>query len=103
MRTVKFFTSPLILIVVIYLLLIQNLILKGSFEVYRFSEYEYIYKYGTYISKVCVYIGLLLSLASPFIIWLQTKNIFKKFKVILVIAFLPAFYHVLLFILSKFN
>lgn len=102
-KTVKIFTSPFIFTVVIYLLLIQYLILKGGFEVYRFSEHQYIYKYSKLISRVCVYIGLLLSLLSPLIIWLQTKNNLKKFRVILAIAFLPAFYHILLFILSKPN
>lgn len=99
-RLYNFCTSPIILTLVIYLLLAQYLFLKGSFEIYRFSEQKYIYEYGVLISKRLVYFAFILSFLSPLLIWLKTKREFKENKTIIIIAFIPALYFSLLYILS---
>lgn len=99
----NFYTSPITLTIVIYLLLAQYLFLKGGFEIYRFSEQKYIYEYGKLISKGLVHIAFILSFSSPLLIWLKTKNKFRKNKIIVIIAFIPALYLITLYILTSLN
>lgn len=101
MKKVTFITSPYILIIIIYLFLAQNLFLKGRFEIYRFSEQKYLYEYGNLISKEFVYIAFILSFVSPLLIWLKTKKEFRDYKILTFIAFIPALYFILLYLLSS--
>ena len=102
-RLYNFCTSPIVLTLVIYLLLAQYLFLKGSFEIYRFSEQKYIYEYGKLICKGLVHIAFILSFLSPLLIWLKTKNKFRENKIIVIIAFIPALYLITLYILTSLN
>ncbi len=84
----------------IFLFLAQYLILKGEFEMYRFSDKKQVYEYGKYISKGFVYIGFILSFFYPLIVGLQNKKDFRKYIVWVILGFLPALYFVVLFALS---
>lgn len=91
----NFWTSPITLTIVMYLLLAQYLFLKGRFEIYRFSEQKYLYEFGNLISKGFVYIAFILSFVSPLLIWLKTKKEFREHKTIIIITFIPALYFIL--------
>lgn len=98
----KFITSINIVLVTIYLFLAQNLLIRGLgwLNSYRFSEQKYIYEYGMLISKRLVYLAFGLSIAFPLIVWLKTRNNFRKHLVILSIGFIPGLYFITLYILS---
>jgi hypothetical protein len=100
-RFFQFILSPNVILVVIFVFLIQGLLLKGRFEIYRFSDQTYIYKYGTLISRGLVYIALVLSFLYPLIIWSKAKNGFRKNLLLMFIGFLPALYFIILYALSS--
>ena len=89
-----------IVLILIFLFLAQYLILKGEYEVYRFSDKQYLYEYGKQFSKGLVYVGLILSILYPLIVWLKEKKEFMKNIVWVIIGFMPALYYILLFVLS---
>ncbi len=96
----RFLLPYKIVLFLIFLFLAQYLILKGEFEIYRFSDNKYLYENGKQFSKGLVYIGLILSALFPLIVWFQRKKDFKKNIVWVIIGFFPALYYTLLFILS---
>ncbi len=98
----QFIISPKVLLVLIFIFLAQGLLLKGQFEIYRFSDSKYyIYEYGTFISKGLVYIAFVMSFFYPLIIWLKTKIDFRKNLTSVIIGFLPALYFIVLYTLSN--
>lgn len=86
--------------IIIFMLLAQGLLLKGSFEVYRFNH-EHIYIYGKLVSNGLVYIAFFWSFLYPIIMWLRHRDIFKNNLILMIIAFLPALYFIVLSVLSK--
>ncbi len=99
----EFIISPKILLITIYLFLAQNLLLRGKFQVYRFSEQEYIYEYGILISKGLVYLAFALSFLYPIIVWLKAKTDFRKNLLLVIIGFIPALYFIILYSLGIFQ
>ncbi|WP_194850746.1 hypothetical protein [Nonlabens antarcticus] len=93
--------SPLLLLVGIYCLLAQNILLKGQFETFRFSQNSYIYDYGILISKGMVYLAFALSFMFPLIIWINKKHSLKKKILLTIVGSLPALYFILLYSLSS--
>lgn len=87
-----------VIIVVIFLFLIQYLLLKGTFEMYRFTNQEYIYSNGKAISKGLTYIAFILSFLYPLIVWFQRKKSLKKAFVWGAFGFLPALYYIVLYL-----
>ena len=97
----EFITSPKRLLIAIYLFLFQYLLLKGKFEIYRFSEQSYIYEYGILISKGLVYLAFILSILYPLILGIKDKKDFKKIIILAIIGFIPALFCIILFTLSN--
>ncbi|PCH74925.1 MAG: hypothetical protein COB98_09635 [Flavobacteriaceae bacterium] len=100
-KIIAFITAPKTLLIVIYLMLAQKLLLAGEFQYFRNTEQSYIHEYGTKISKGLVYLAFALSFLYPLIIWLQTKNNFRKHLTIVIIGSIPALYFGILYMLSS--
>jgi len=99
----KLITSTKTLLITIYLFLALNLLLRGLgwLNSYRFSEQKYIYEYGMLISKGLVYLAFGLSFLYPLIVWLKTKDDFRKNIILTIIGFIPALYFITLYTLSN--
>jgi hypothetical protein len=102
-KNFEFIISTKTLLIAIYLFLAQNLLLRwlGLLNSYRFSEQKYIYEYGILISKGLVYLAILLSFLYPLIVWLKTKNDFRKNIALVIFGFIPALYFIILYTLSS--
>jgi hypothetical protein len=97
----EFIISTKTLLITIYLFLAQKFLLIGLLNSFRFSEQKYIYEYGILISKGLVYLALVLSFLYPLIVWLKTKNDFRKNLVLVIFGFIPALYFIILYMLSS--
>jgi hypothetical protein len=97
----EFIISTKTLLITIYLFLAQKFNLRGLLNSFRFSEQKYIYEYGILISKGLVYLAFLLSFLYPLIVWLKTKNDFRKNLVLVIFGFIPALYFIILYTLSN--
>lgn len=102
-RKLKFISSTKILLILIASFLIQGILFKGRFEIFKFSDHRYLYEYGTFVSKVLVYIAFVLCFFYPLIVWLKTNNNFRKNLVLMILGFIPALYFILLYVFSKPN
>ena len=100
-RFFEFIISTKTLLITIYLFLAQKFLLRELFNSYRFSEQKYIYEYGILISKGLVYLAFVLSFLYPLIVWLKTRNDFRKNLVLVIIGFIPALYFIILYTLSS--
>ena len=97
----EFIISTKTLLITIYLFLAQKFLLRGLLNSFRFSEQKYIYEYGILISSGLVYLAFLLSFLYPLIVWLKTKNDFRKNLVLAIFGFIPALYFIILYMLSS--
>ena len=96
----EFIISTKTLLIAIYLFLAQYHLLRPGLEnSYRFSEQKYIYEYGILISKGLVYLALGLSFLYPLIVWLKTKNDFRKNLLLVFLGFIPAIYYIIVTII----
>lgn len=97
----EFIISTKTLLIAIYLFLAQYLLLRrlGLINSYRFSEQKYIYEYGILISKGLVYLAFGLSFLYPLIVWLKTKNDFRKNLLLVFFGFIPALYYIIVTII----
>ena len=96
----EFIISTKTLLIAIYLFLAQYLLLSpGLINSYRFSEQKYIYEYGILISKGLVYLAFGLSFLYPLIVWLKTKNDFRKNLLLVFFGFIPALYYIIVIII----
>jgi hypothetical protein len=100
-KLVQIIISSKIVLILIFVFLVQGIFLKGVFEVYRFSEQYYIYKYGNLISKAFVYLAFILSFLYPIIFWFKNKEILKKDIILVIIGLCPAIYFMLIYLLSS--
>ena len=96
-KFLEFIISTKTLLITIYLFLAQKFLLRGLLNSFRFSEQKYIYEYGILISKGLVYLSFLY----PLIVWLKTKNDFRKNLVLVIFGFIPALYFIILYMLSS--
>jgi len=97
----EFIISTKTLLITIYLFLAQKFLLRRFLNSFRFSEQKYIYEYGILISSGLVYLAFLLSFLYPLIVWLKTKNDFRKNLVLAIFGFIPALYFIILYTLSS--
>ncbi len=95
----KFILRPGVSIIFIFLLLVLGMLLKGKFEIYRFNH-QNIYYYGKFISKGLVYLAFSWSFLYPIIMWFKQKDNFKKHLGLMILAFLPALYFIVVSLLG---
>ncbi len=98
-KILTFFLDYRLLLLLIYLLLLQYFFLRGIIARYQISDRN-LYILGNKISKGLIYVGLLLSLVYPLIIWFQKRCNFREKLIFAFIGFVPELYYIALYILT---
>ena len=87
-----------ILIIVICL---TGILLGKYVQIFRFSEHNWIYQFGSYLALFMVFSSFCWSLFHPIILFSYKKSEWRKFMIWMIVGLIPVFYFISIMIMVK--